>query len=163
MTDAIARPYVLGCRLHGKEWACAVEAGASEGPPVRSVSIRMLLEMTELKRVSILKIDIEGSEKELFSHDVGWLKSIDNIVIELHGDERARELFFELFIPGRPTSLPVGNLPCANSGGATDMTGGNCPPAQRTASREASSIVVLSQHRRCARGARPGGLGARSI
>ena len=94
---------------HGKEWACAVEAGPSEGPPVRAVSIPMLLGMTALKRVSILKIDIEGSEKELFSHDVGWLELVDNIVIELHGDA-CHDLFLQVIHPWSSNISTCGEL-----------------------------------------------------
>jgi hypothetical protein len=47
------------------------------------------------ERVSLLKVDIEGGERELFSTDVEqWIGKIDNIVIELHG-KQAEEVFFE--------------------------------------------------------------------
>lgn len=65
----------------GGEWGCAVEPGSED---VRAVSIP---ELANGRRVSILKIDIEGAEKEVFRHQVGWLDQVDNIVIELHGDE----------------------------------------------------------------------------
>jgi len=45
------------------------------------------------ERIAILKIDIEGAEKELFSANYdSWLARTDNIVIELH-DEEARRIF----------------------------------------------------------------------
>lgn len=55
---------------------------------VRSVDIRTLLEESECERISILKIDVEGAEKDIFSsnyHD--WLSKTDTLVIELHGPE----------------------------------------------------------------------------
>lgn len=70
--------------LRGAEWACSVENGASDGAAVRGISIPTLLEMAPVGRVSILKIDIEGAEVELFDRDTGWIELIDNIVIELH-------------------------------------------------------------------------------
>lgn len=36
-----------------------------------------------------------GAETEISSHDVSWLDSVNNVVIELHGDE-CREIFFEI-------------------------------------------------------------------
>jgi hypothetical protein len=49
--------------------------------------------MSGAQRISLLKIDIEGSEIDLFRSDTTWLRQVDNIVIELHGDE-ARDTFF---------------------------------------------------------------------
>jgi FkbM family methyltransferase len=79
----------------GQEWACAVETGPAAGNPVPSITIPMLLGMTTLERISILKIDIEGSEMELFDHNPDWLDSVDNIVIELHSDA-CRNLFLQV-------------------------------------------------------------------
>jgi hypothetical protein len=54
----------------------------------------MLMAMTPFKRISILKIDIEGSEYELFtSKSIEWLDLVDNMVIELHG-QRCSDAFF---------------------------------------------------------------------
>lgn len=35
-------------------------------------------------RIDILKIDIEGSEKEVFSKNIEWVDNVDTIIIELH-------------------------------------------------------------------------------
>ncbi|MFY8155090.1 MAG: EamA family transporter, partial [Hyphomicrobiales bacterium] len=41
---------------------------------------------------AVLKVDIEGSEAEVFSrHTDGWIDRVDNLVVELHGD-RCREV-----------------------------------------------------------------------
>jgi hypothetical protein len=49
--------------------------------------------MFGIDRVDLLKIDIEGSEAELFAHNTGWLSRARNICIELHGGQ-CREIFF---------------------------------------------------------------------
>jgi hypothetical protein len=38
------------------------------------------------ERVSILKIDIEGAEAEVFAAECSWLERIDTLAIELHED-----------------------------------------------------------------------------
>jgi hypothetical protein len=53
---------------------------------VRIVSVPQILDDFPPEKYSplILKIDIEGGEKELFSGDVGWLDRIPLLIIELH-------------------------------------------------------------------------------
>jgi FkbM family methyltransferase len=55
---------------------------------VESFDIPSLISLGGGGPVDLLKVDIEGSEKEVFSKNVErWLPSIKNIVIELHGPE----------------------------------------------------------------------------
>lgn len=62
------------------------------------LDIGTLLAQSGHERISILKIDIEGAEVELFSQgDRAWLDVVDNLVIELHDDSafgNATEAFF---------------------------------------------------------------------
>jgi FkbM family methyltransferase len=76
----------------GREWARGVrEAGPGEVPEVKAFGIRELLDLSGKRRISLLKVDIEGSELELFSGDCSdWLPLVDNIIIEIHGSECAR-------------------------------------------------------------------------
>jgi FkbM family methyltransferase len=70
-----------------------VTAEASEGRPVPAVEVASLLAMAGGRRISILKVDIEGAERELFSRNTEpWLGMADNICIEIHGEE-ARQIF----------------------------------------------------------------------
>jgi hypothetical protein len=53
-----------------------------------------LIELAGGNEVDILKIDIEGSEAEVFRNGSGaWLPKVRNIVIELHGEECAESFF----------------------------------------------------------------------
>ena len=55
---------------------------------VQSVDIGALLEESKFERISILKIDVEGAEKDIFSSNYhSWLSKTDTLVIELHGPE----------------------------------------------------------------------------
>jgi FkbM family methyltransferase len=84
---------VTSVRLHRMEQA-AGEWGVSVVPSqgartdlVPTVTVPSLLESNVQSRISILKIDIEGAELELFRRPPDWLTLVDNLVIELHGPE----------------------------------------------------------------------------
>jgi len=65
------------------KWGIIVEE--NEEGNVLGVSLNTLLAKYEINRVDILKIDIETSEKQLFSDNFQeWLPKIKTIVIELH-------------------------------------------------------------------------------
>jgi FkbM family methyltransferase len=95
----------------GDEWAHSVEPGASAVESVRSITIPELLQTVPGSRISILKIDIEGSELELFSHNIGWIEFVDNMVIELHG-EACQEKVMQVVGPLLPAMSICGELTC---------------------------------------------------
>ncbi|MEO8589897.1 MAG: FkbM family methyltransferase [Flavobacteriales bacterium] len=52
---------------------------------VPAISMRTLMERFGLERVDLLKLDIEGAEKELFeAADLAWMDRVDTIAVELH-------------------------------------------------------------------------------
>jgi len=74
---------------YGSEWAVRVrECKHNENPMVTATNLTTLIKECEEKRISILKIDIEGSEAVIFDTEYkNWIDKVDNIVIELHGDK----------------------------------------------------------------------------
>jgi FkbM family methyltransferase len=54
------------------------------GDPIRAVTIDEIREEFDLDRIHLLKVDVEGSEKEIFSTADSWIPSVDAICIELH-------------------------------------------------------------------------------
>lgn len=84
-----------GTFCDGREWATqVVEAGAGDKADVEAWDVPALLDLAQQERADLLKIDIEGSEAEVFAANTAlWLPRIKNICIELHG-ERCREIFF---------------------------------------------------------------------
>ncbi|MDR3350474.1 MAG: FkbM family methyltransferase [Prevotellaceae bacterium] len=65
---------------------------APEGSPgaIKAVSIPELMRQQVFEKIDILKIDIEGSEKELFESGYdAWLPKVKTLIIELH--DRMRE------------------------------------------------------------------------
>ncbi len=87
--------------VQGKEWGRTVrQAAFGEAPDVMAIDIGSILERDGAKRISILKIDIEGSEAAVFSeHFEKWIDKVDNLVIELHGPDCAE--VFNKAIAGR--------------------------------------------------------------
>lgn len=68
------------------EWAFrAVEAQRGTPATVDGISIPDLLAEGSEGRVDLLKIDIEGSERELFSAGIdAWIDRVDMILVEIH-------------------------------------------------------------------------------
>ncbi|NTW15888.1 MAG: FkbM family methyltransferase [Syntrophaceae bacterium] len=51
---------------------------------VTAITIDNIMEDFDLKKINILKVDIEGAEREVFSDTRSWLNKVDSIIIELH-------------------------------------------------------------------------------
>jgi Methyltransferase FkbM domain len=64
--------------------ARTVGAVGEAGKPVRGITISTLLREQGLSRIDLLKVDIEGAERELFEGDRGWLAVTRTVLIELH-------------------------------------------------------------------------------
>ncbi|MGH7548842.1 MAG: FkbM family methyltransferase [Gemmatimonadales bacterium] len=73
------------------KWAFQVqESRAPEEQGLQAVTLPELMGMAGASRVDILKVDIEGAEKELFESDYeAWLGHVGVIIIELHDWFRA--------------------------------------------------------------------------
>jgi len=54
------------------------------GIPVRAVTIVDIIREYGIDRIDLLKMDVEGSEKEIFSDADQWIGSIEAICMELH-------------------------------------------------------------------------------
>jgi len=73
-----------------REWSRTVrETGRNEEPAISATTIGSLFRDSGFDRITVLKIDIEGSEVEVFSASEykDWMRYVDNLVIELHGSE----------------------------------------------------------------------------
>lgn len=68
------------------EWGFVVGSKGNRNlEPTETITIQEVLEQFELSTIDLLKIDIEGAEKELFSSNYEtWLPKVRCIVIELH-------------------------------------------------------------------------------
>lgn len=68
------------------KWGFMVkEVSAEDEYDVKAITIKSILDQSSFDRIGLLKIDIEGSEQELFSSDTEeWLPKVDVLYIELH-------------------------------------------------------------------------------
>lgn len=57
---------------------------ASTGQKVRAMTVDKIIEEFGLGRINILKIDIEGAEREVFSDTASWIDDVDSVIVELH-------------------------------------------------------------------------------
>lgn len=96
----------------GREWSFTVrEARPGEPATMTSIDIGTLIERSGFERVSILKVDVEGAERNIFASNCAWLSNVDNLVIELHSEECVgvvhRAIVDQDFVPSRCDELYV--------------------------------------------------------
>jgi FkbM family methyltransferase len=66
---------------HGGEWAFFAHEGP--GVKVRAITMPTLMKENRIPCVDLLKVDIEGAEKEVFEA-CDWMRNIRCLMIELH-------------------------------------------------------------------------------
>lgn len=69
------------------------EAVAGGGDTVPGVTVDELCDRHGLARIDLLKVDIEGAERQLFTGNTSWLDRVGTIAIEFHGASRAESGF----------------------------------------------------------------------
>lgn len=68
-------------------WATQVRPG---GGGVRAWTIGELMAAFGIERIDLLKLDIEGAEREIFARAAPWLAQVDTLLCELHGPDCER-------------------------------------------------------------------------
>ena len=64
-----------------EKWAFFVHEGP--GIPVRTISMRFLMNEMKIASIDVLKVDIEGAGKEVFK-SCDWIDAVGCVMIELH-------------------------------------------------------------------------------
>ena len=67
-----------------EKWAFQTKENIGKKEGIKAVTIGEILKESKFKKIDILKIDIEGAEKELFSKNTDWIEKVNIIIIELH-------------------------------------------------------------------------------
>jgi FkbM family methyltransferase len=68
-----------------EKWAFAVKPVPLNGAGIKALTISQILAQSGYDRIDILKLDIEGAERELFTDGCeAWLSRVKIIIIELH-------------------------------------------------------------------------------
>jgi FkbM family methyltransferase len=85
-----------GSYRDGLEWSTQVrECRTGEAGDLDAIDIGTLLERFGLEHVDVLKMDVEGAERIIFSENYeSWVDRVGCFVIELH-DEECRDIFFQ--------------------------------------------------------------------
>lgn len=65
-------------------WALRLAGTAGAGTQVPAITMDDVLREYQLDTIDLLKVDIEGSEKELFAAAGSWIGQVDAICLELH-------------------------------------------------------------------------------
>jgi FkbM family methyltransferase len=75
---------------------------------VEAVSIPTIVRRLGWNRIGLLKMDIEGHERSLFSEQCDWLRLVDNMCIECHNGftERDLRMLAERYFFRPPRALP---------------------------------------------------------
>lgn len=65
----------------------------------RSITLNQLIAEHNIQTIDILKLDIEGAEKEIFDSSTDWVSSANNVIVELHehlarGCTRSMQILF---------------------------------------------------------------------
>jgi len=61
-----------------------IEAGATGKGDVECLSVADLLSQFGVGSIDLLKMDVEGSEKEILDQSASWIENIGTLVVELH-------------------------------------------------------------------------------
>jgi len=80
------------------DWSFRVEESA-EPTNLKACSINYLMEKNNFQTIDILKIDVEGSEKEVLTSlkaDVSYLAKTKCVAIEIHDEFNCREAIYEV-------------------------------------------------------------------
>jgi FkbM family methyltransferase len=56
---------------------------------VRAITIEAIKATFQITRIDLLKLDIEGAEKEVFENSSSWLPAVRALILELHDEIRA--------------------------------------------------------------------------
>jgi FkbM family methyltransferase len=72
------------------KWGFMTEAKETAGHygntlhEVPGMTVDFIMKQHKLRHVDILKIDIEGAEREVFADTSAWLSKVDTLIVELH-------------------------------------------------------------------------------
>lgn len=71
-----------------RDCSFSVEASQEAKSSIPGLSVADVLDQARMDRLSLLKMDIEGAEVEVFGSSANWIDRVDNIIVELHDRKR---------------------------------------------------------------------------
>ena len=79
---------------------------SDKGDQLEAISVNTLLKNYGIDKVDLMKIDIEGAEKDILEKNKEWLQKTENIIIELHKPYNISDLERDLKPYGFKIILP---------------------------------------------------------
>lgn len=76
----------VGYNVHVLNPQKAEYTEGGRGTEVIALTMTKIIEDLKIDRIDLLKMDIEGAEKEVLKDAAAWLSKVQMMVIELHGD-----------------------------------------------------------------------------
>ncbi len=70
-----------------------VQESGKDASAVQATTIPDLMEMHKIKKIDLLKMDIENAEQAVFAGDVRWLKHVRYMQVEVHSAQANENLF----------------------------------------------------------------------
>lgn len=67
-----------------EKWAFRVQESASGDSSIEAITMEEIIKLSNNGFIDILKLDIEGAEKEVFSNGQNWLDKVGILIVELH-------------------------------------------------------------------------------
>ncbi len=71
-----------------ESWGFEVKAAKNGDGQIEGISINDLVGDYNITTIDLLKMDIEGSEKEVFELNNSWINKVKHIIVEIHEDSR---------------------------------------------------------------------------
>ena len=81
------RPITLvdpGMGSHGFQTTASAQPSPASTRVVDAITIETLMARTGISAIDLLKIDIEGAEKEVFESSADWMPKVGAVMVELH-------------------------------------------------------------------------------
>jgi FkbM family methyltransferase len=69
------------------KWGFMTQEAEDEGAvthKIKSLTVDKIMQDNGIEKIDILKIDIEGAEREVFRDSSSWIKNVDSLIVELH-------------------------------------------------------------------------------
>jgi FkbM family methyltransferase len=73
--------FMVGEKGSGKDM---ITPYSNEQYLIKTVTVEKIIADYKLTKIDIFKIDIEGSEKEVFNNCISWIDNVNSIIVELH-------------------------------------------------------------------------------
>jgi FkbM family methyltransferase len=68
----------------GEKWSFQVQESECYNGAIEAITIEDIMKLSSSEFIDILKLDIEGSEKEVFSSSQDWIDKVGILIVELH-------------------------------------------------------------------------------